>query len=420
VGGSLFKVCYAFEAHTSHPLLQAWENAIASMAEADEKSLVRSVIIKTVMSTVKSQLDKQKVFTHSFHYLLLERMHLQYDPVIPIGDEARDGKSKTGAFVLYDKHNETKPSKWRRIDSPMKFREFISDLSETVIKEDPNLEPYSNEIQSFIESDAFMVRCIERYYPGNDQLSDPLNNYKQLKFAPWVTKIGNNITKVIQVYRENSEISPSDILVATDCASLIQAIDEIREQTPLDKRGHPYPIRIPGIHAFTLMLNHPSLKRVKDLDQVQEDMGRGLLPQESKEQLIRFLSERLTKKKASKFSHRAAHLKGDMGIKDYRDHLLELFYSSKKISSDRVVERELDTELVKVLPEELKERFRESAIHFADTNWAENGRDIHFCAVVNPGTGKVELWGGDEEGRRFFALDQNPWVKNKNWEIFLQ
>lgn len=58
-------------------------------------------------------------------------------------------------------------------------------------------------------------------------------------------------------------------------------------------------------------------------------------------------------------------------------------------------------------------------IFFADTNWVKED----FCFVVNPGTGKLELWRGDYTGRNLAPMSSwDEWLngsrKDRNWGVY--
>jgi len=58
-------------------------------------------------------------------------------------------------------------------------------------------------------------------------------------------------------------------------------------------------------------------------------------------------------------------------------------------------------------------------IHFADTNLHSGVHDVHFCFLVNPGSGKVEVWQVNDDNSGLTPLDQRHVCKNARWEIYL-
>src|SRR5262249_19673010 len=84
------KACFAFQAQENNPLLKIWENAIAGMAEADKNGMIKSSLIGSLMWTLKPQIitlfakdpKQRRLVAKSIKRELIERLHLQFDPVI--------------------------------------------------------------------------------------------------------------------------------------------------------------------------------------------------------------------------------------------------------------------------------------------------------------------------------------------------
>ena len=101
-------------------------------------------------------------------------------------------------------------------------------------------------------------------------------------------------------------------------------------------------------------------------------------------------------------------------IKQFRKYLLK---STSPLTPETKLE--VDKLIVETLPHDLKEKLNKTIIHFADTNLHSGMNDIHFCFIVNPGTGKIEVWQITDDNSKIMPLDQNLIVKNKTWEIYL-
>jgi hypothetical protein len=86
-------------------------------------------------------------------------------------------------------------------------------------------------------------------------------------------------------------------------------------------------------------------------------------------------------------------------------------------SKSEQLSREIDTALCQSLSVDLKAKLEHSAVHFGDTNWYQGIHDLHFCFLINPGTGQLELFESYSDGTHLKALDQKDWLINQKWGI---
>lgn len=448
---------FAFEAQECSPLLQTWENSIACMAEADGQSMVRSAILKSANQVLVRFLHKpleeypsllQQAAT-LFKKNLHEKIHLQWDPHIPSTSIASDQQSTEGAFVLYDKGASEKPSRWVRLDSPQSYQAFILRTIDEVKKEfGPLLSsaekqavaPTLKNLEDYVESDAFLLDSLYDYYPPNGEQSNVLQNIEQLTYSPWITKSGNNLHKVMQIYLERPELKPIAHIVPRNGRDLLEKLVQFLKSSERGfqefVKGAPFictPVRIPFVHAFTFLPGHPSFMPTwsegsDTADWLEKSViGPGMevsdssLPLESRDLLLKDIQQSLIHR-----SHRNTYeslvqkLSASQSIRELRESLVDIIV---KLESDdafppHTIASQVDLRIYQVLPETSKERLHKSAIHIADTNWADDINAVHFCLVVNPGTGDFELWSIKDDNSLLIPLDQTEWFDNKGWEFF--
>lgn len=448
---------FAFEAQECSPLLQTWENSIACMAEADGQSMVRSAILKSANQVLVNFLHKPLAAYPSllqqaaalFKTKLHEKIHLQWDPNIPSSSISSDQQSTEGAFVLYDKGASEKPSRWVRLDCPQSYQAFILRTIDEVKKEfGPLLSsvekkavaPTLKSLEEYVESDAFLLDSLYDYYPPNGEQSNALQNVEQLTYAPWITKSGNNLHKVMQIYLERPELKPIAHLVPRNGRDLLEKLVQFLKSSERGfqefVKGAPFictPVRIPFVHAFTFLPGHPSFMPAwsEGLDTAdwlaKAVIGPGMeisdssLPTESRDLLIKDIQKSLIHRThRNTYESLVQKLPVSQSIRELRESLVEIIV---KLESDdsfppHTIATQVDLRIYQALPKSLKAQLHKSAIHIADTNWADGINAVHFCLVVNPGTGDFALWSIKDDNSLLIPLDQNEWFDNKGWEFF--
>jgi hypothetical protein len=437
--GALFaQGCFAFSSQTNHPLLKVWENAIAGMAEAQDGSMIKSNILEATIHVIKKYLRKvndssslQQKVEREFNKSFYNRIQLRYDPAIVMQGvkDLGDGHSKEGAFVLYDGN--------QRIDTS---KGFIEVLLKTVSEMNPALGQTEEgklileKLKDIIRDESFIPTVLTYYHPSNE-IVKKLKNYENLPFTPWITRIGNNSKMVLEVYLETSKPLKTERLAIKTPKQLLAKIIELgktmseeEKSSYLSNPNKLTPIRIPGNHTFSLMLGNPSLAKAwkencltekwikKYVLQPGQQIAESQIDPATKEKFISYLAQEVLphlflneekNQKIEAFVNLANKLE-DTSIKKFRTQLLEILrqlYSVPNPPMDGIA-RQFDTVLCESLEPKLKKKLRDSAVHFADTNWCSGIHDIHFCFAVNPGTGDLEIWEAYANGSHFLALDQ--------------
>jgi len=454
------KGVFAYESQTNNALLKVWENAIAGMAEGKERSLIKTLILDAISRTIDKIIQETypvkagiiSSFVNLLENKLVSTIQLQYDPAVHQDIPANDKHSTDAGFILYDKSNSLNINEWKRIDTPAAFQSFLDNKIKEVIKdlrekETNNVQRiFLKQIQTIltehINSNEFVEALLKQYHPQNAQLEHPLQQLPSLKYTPWTTKTGNDSKNVYNVYMETSLISPTVRFAPANAKALLAKIIDIAK-TKVTKESNNerlpanflIPARIPALHTFLLMPGHPSfIKALNDsgtaekwIDENVINIGREIsetyIDMKTRMILITHAYQNLLPRdKILDFIAKITKAPELISIKNFRNFILETIKAIAPEENYMEVERtrQLDTLLCQNIPETLRKKIESSAVHFADTNWAEGIHDIHFCFAVNPGSGDLEIWEVYDNGSSLSALDQKKWLVDKEWEIFTE
>jgi hypothetical protein len=445
LAGQLFdQACFAFSSQTTHPLLKIWENAIATMSELQESSMIKKNILQSTLYALQLKLTQLKTppsipiqkFFLQLQKDLYESISLRYDPTAKW-----DKESKTyGGFILYQND--------QCVDSQDVFINFIQSqlqsADQILEKREPeNSNIYKNLSQTlltYVKSGDFLHYTLLKYHPSNYSLNGEVVNQR---FTPWKTATGNDSKRVLEVYLESENPLHNEHFSNESAEKrLIQMIQFGQKMDKKEKIAYahnPYKmgqLRLLGHHTGSLMLGHPTLARAWQqeeqasiwLEKMILQPGKAIADQPidaitrqnflkkmEKEILPLFISQKNIRKYIKAFKSIA----DPISIKAYRSALLEIFqqldYSNTRLS-DKISLR-VDAALCQSLEPILKKNWESLVIHFADTNWQRDSQDLHFCFVVNPGTGFLEMWMHSDDGLYVRALNQKNWLLNQEWEI---
>ena len=389
--------CFTFSSQTVHPLLKAWENTIASMAEAREGGVIKMGILQSILYSLQLKLTRSKIKSSicikqslmAIQKTLFEKIELRYDPSIKI-HVVDSPAAQEGGFVLYYRD--------QRIDNAANFTRFINDMfSEIydVLKQSGLMDSYKEEFEQlfelfipYVNSDDFLVAALAKYHHSNRLTHDLTHSYEKLNYTPWVTRMGNSSETVLEVYLEaNQALVAEKFTVESTAQRLVKIIEmgqRMDEEEKLTYANNPHKLiqfRISGHHSGSLMLGHPSLFEV------------WLKNVSAEEWLDRWI------------------INNPNGTKN------SIWNAFTKESSDKM-NIQVDTALCDSLDPALKKKLKSMIVHFADTNWSNNTQNLHFCFMVNPGTKRFEMWECTEDGNQLFAINQKHWLIDKEWEIF--
>jgi hypothetical protein len=433
--GLIFSMAYfAFEGQICNPLLGVWENSIAGMSEGEEGSIVTSMIIKTTIDVLNqkmkeiapNEIQQRKNIKKEIIDILRERIQLHYDPIIHHATPSKDQHTTEGAFVLYDKNENPQSASWIRVDNPQEFSAFVTRIIEKARLQASGKDGkiYNNLLQ-YLKKEAFLQNVLSNYFNKYTKIPNSLSQHKKLKYTPWITKSGNNFSKVMQVYFEFPEEFHSTIIATKNSQDLLLKLANYARSLPV-KEQEKYkknPVRcilarIPGVHAFSLMPGHPSFSNVwsskcnleewinEKLIIPGKTISNSLIQNELRDKLIEFIQNNLVEKALDY----KGQLKKNMTVQEFRNFVVQ-----KSDLSGKHLQL-FDSYLYQQLPEEFQKVLSESAIHFADTNWSDGLNDLHFCFMANPGTGNLEIWAAHDDKSGMQALDQSLWLQD--WELF--
>ncbi len=417
----LIATCFAFEGQICNPLLGVWENSIAAMAEVKEGSHISSNVINVTLDVLKAKLDsisspdKQEILK-KIEQKLIGHIHMLYDPIINGSTPSKDLRTTQGAFVLHTGAPGTFLTEWKRVDTPGEFKSFILDiLSEIDVK----------ELNEFVNSDAFLENIINQYKPKTSKSTPKLSEPKKIKYAPWITKTGHNFSLVAQIYLELPEALQPQIIKPNSTEDLFDLIVTYTRGLPEDVRkrfevnpNYPIAARITGVHAFTLILGHPTFcafwKSSKTLKDLVIKPGENVANKNTKsvyrKKVVELVQKQLLATANKKIIEELINLNDTTTICQFRNHICK--YIENPIKSAQILDRIVYQELSPAT----KRKLNHSAVHIGDSNWNEGLNDLHFCFVINPGTGKLEIWTTSDDKSALEPMIQSSWLKP--WEIF--
>ncbi|MFA6916233.1 MAG: hypothetical protein WC222_07535 [Parachlamydiales bacterium] len=453
-----YKGIKAFEEEETSPLLMAWVSSIAGMAEANESGILKSTVIVTILTVLIENIHKitppfPKPLIELFNVYLNDELNKSlrflYDRSIDNASIGNDQHSKKGGFVLFDRNDSISPDKWTKIDSSELFNALIQKHALLVlakIKEQGNmrviqwLELFTVTVQTLFESEYFLNETIKNINVRNNRLKNPLKKVDDLKYTPWLIRGGNNPKKILQVYLESSQLPTTEKFTPLSAPNLLQKILQLGQACSEHNHDHsktnPYlltPVRTQGLHSFSLMLGHPSLlkgfEKGADTNAWLQDCvlkpGKTIAASPIDAQMKRALIDLTLKKIVSSkntqaFLDQYITIPHNVTIKEFRYHIKGILQRIQPNTS-RILSmwmRKIDTHIYTSLQPNMKLGLENSAVHFADTNWYEGAHDVHFCFVVNPGNGKLEIWEAMDNGKNLSAADQMVWLQDHEWEIY--
>lgn len=447
---------FAFSSQTTQPLLKIWENSIANMAEAEEGNMIKPAIMKCIIDALQLKLGQLSIppslllqkFFLKIQELLYERIHLQYDPTI--GNSSSEEVFDTaGGFTLYNKN--------MLISDEASFRYFVNDilveagsaLSQLSLSrgDRQQLDRVLSILEIHLETPAFIHYLIARYHPDNcsivssaQKLHQPLN-YAHMNFLPWQTRKGSNSKSLFRFYLESSSPIESENFAAKDAQEALKNIIEICRGMPENEKrlfiNNPNklkPFCILQKHRLPFMAGAPALVEAWKQETPAETWIESYIKENSKianspidsttqEKLLDALSQILPRQLSPIISHIRETREGaphsPPTIREFRNHILEscMEYRPSSVQVVRKWAQKIDTAIYESLPQPLQNSLEQSAIHFADTNWSRGAQDLHFCFVLNPGSGQIELWEVQSDGSALKALDQYYWLVDQQWEF---
>ncbi len=456
------RACLYFSSQTNQLLLKAWENTIANMAETEESGMVKRSIVKAALNAFQNELTQLKTpknksisqFLVTFQHLIFDRIHLRYDPTIqtpsPSNHESHQlNYGNEGGFVLFDQNC--------KIDNEYLFKSFMKQMLDSTLQETIEGQNELNKkaikecyevLMASIRKESFMRYLLACYHPSNKGLLKqtleelPLNT-ESLLFTPWISQTGNNSKSVLKTFFESETTFSSKKIVLQKDTALKEIINYCKDLCDSEKQkltenvNRRSPLCIPGKHRFPFMAGHLSLARAwKDKcstdDWIEENIKRPIkeiaeeridleLKQRWLESIEReVLLKRHTANEPKLILTALNSIPTDISIQDFRNQVLIKYQNTdvnNKISINSF-KQAVDSCLISSLSVENQQKFAESAVYVADTNWSSGIHDLYFCFAMNPGSGKIEFWKSQSDKMRFDLLDQNYWIHNQIWVFY--
>lgn len=416
-----------FSSTTHHPLLSMWENSIAGMAEGLKNSILKSALVPFILYLIKfiagtQQLTAQIQEIYSkIEENIVNRCAYLFDPSFSVKDPTKS------AFVLYDCKDPTDFSKWKQITAAADFQIFIKELVEEVWP--PELEACKTNFFNALTEKEALLPLLKKYHQENDENSLNLQNIKYLRFTPWATFIGNDPKMTLKVYNEGKDPLVTKSLTPTSAEEFLVKLKEAIQTLPENvlKNSLYYddfriPIRIVGLHSFSLLLSHPTMKTFLENKKKRKSSYAPApftaLPMQKK--LIEFASNLVKQKYQAQLFGKLLLLPEKTKIHELRNAIIDIVHSFlPPFSSINNLQAALDLKIIELLPDLNQKAIEEDIIHFADTNWHKDVNDIHYGIGINPGSGKTEIISVLDNGKIHQFLPQKQFFEHQVWELFV-
>ena len=416
--------CFAFGSKVLNPLLKVWVNTIAGMAEGQANCYFSSCLIKSTLQVFHKHLIQNfPEFSELIEAVeenvckdLALSIRYMYDPSIGFTVSVDEG-----GFVLYEANREG--TRLKRIDNATMFKEFVLrtlDKSKSRCDSEETCLLIIETLKQFVKSSGFTKSLNNAYKTLIRGTYEDLDETD--KVTPWMNLFGHNASAILKVYFENEESFNTYGINSKSGFHLLNKLIQMgKKLTPEEQNQlaeNPYtlkPVRIVNYHAFSLILGHSSFKEVwaeetdpkkwlhdKILNPGREIAALPISPNQRKQLCALFPDIKLQQ------------LPKKTSIHKFRKALLKLI--PDKSSKTAMI---MDHKIVQTLDPSLKKRLKETLIHFADTNLHSGVQDVHFCFLVNPGSGRVEVWQVNDDDTELKPLDQQEITVGKTWEIYL-
>ena len=455
---------FAFSAETNNPLLRAWESSIAGMAEAKKTDLVRSKILSCVSRALKLPLKpttfadsvlEQQIQT-TFQQVLNGELSLRFDPSISLGSlsPSADGRSTDGAFVLYD-GGKTSSSR-TRIDTPDKFVTFVEHaipLTEKALtvnlgdaQEREKLVAILQRVSTFLqkEKETFLNVALLNYDVENRKIKNPLQAWKNLEHTPWTDCTGDDNREVMDVYLERPINSKPVSYTPKNAQDLLRFVLKFGKEEQASSHflddEYPqtlYPCDTPT-HAFSLIPEHPTVVKAIRSDKsvdiwISENVvnpalaiSQETITEQARTLIIDYMATNiLSHEHVKDFKVLMSALDKELSLRAFRLKALDALRKVTQIRPSMLSQRaemldsyilQLCIDLQEAVPQ--MKAWVSSIVHFADSNWNDGVKDIHFCLFLSPATETMQFGSICDDGTGLKILPQGNWITNQQWNFY--
>lgn len=249
------RVRTAFDALAEHPLLSAWQNSVAGMAEHGPDGLCMTELSRWFLRF----LDHHGIAGLPAYDLLTrlqQRVRYVFDPAFSHFPEPLNSNYESG-WVLYDTGQSAELDQWKPVDTPQRFRILI----ESVLS-GAGLESLNASIRQ-MSCEQFFGQL--HYIWGDEAPQDLAKDYHQLKHALWVDFRGNSTCAVWKAYHNQAKAPEQASLQAADGTTLLTALSEELRSLPaktarLCRQNSAYLLSLGNDeHAFSLLAGRREL-----------------------------------------------------------------------------------------------------------------------------------------------------------------
>lgn len=404
---------FVFSSSTKHPLLTAWVNSIAGMAEGANDSMIKSALVNFVRFFAKKA-AKKNGFADFFEELKLITIiekevlgcsHYLYDPSLP-----------NGAFILFEGRQGSPLQQWRQITSETDFKDYLrSVIKKTLSFEHPKCTALQNALFQEIAAEEMFKKMLGLYNKENTQ-ENPL--------TPWAIQAGNDPRMVLKIYNQLDELAAPMKIYPSSADELLQELFIILQKEKASSvRKIALPIRIKGVHVFSLLVAHPDLVSLAEGQEkppvLLHPISQFVPSTNMREQLFTYATTWVKKKHAVALLEKCKTIPNKALFHKLRaDIMTHLLSFLPPFTQKAEIEQELDKKMIELLPQDARKMWELSILHVADTNWHDNVNDIHYGIGINPGSGKTEVIGIIENGKLYKFYNQDQFFKGQTWEIY--
>lgn len=428
-----------FSSHIQHPLLSVWGNSIAGMAEGLNGSMLKSALTQAIYYLVEKAAKIHNCLdllnTHEILQKIennvMQRSQYLYDPTYTLKNILK------GAFVLYDNHNSKDFTKWTKSGSSVKFLKFLNNILDSAWTslETTEIALFKDIIFKEISQDAYIIALLKHYHKENRKTPFSADSINFLRYTPWATSIGNDPQMVLKVYHETENIYTIKQLIPKTAVDLLNLLQETLQTIPHDRKkkylthgDYILPLRIKGVHIFSLLICHPSMRQFlmspekqKFSENLIKSISNFKMTSDIKIAIKAYCHSIVEEKHHTAITEKInSWLKKKPSIQKLRNLLVNFLKEYKPILyREEDLTHEIDLKIFEWLPENVRKEWENSIVHFADTNWQSDIQDIHYGIGVNPGSLTIELLSVLGNGKIHKFLDQSQFLNGKVWEVYL-
>ncbi len=395
----------------SHPLLRAWENSIAGMAEAESGGLLNSALFRSIAYLFRKQRNMMPCLgsQHAVEMKLLEILKNDTRYLYNSRSRSTPADTHSGAFVLH----KVAEGKFIPIEDGHAFFNLVIDIVEKIAPQCTALLRGNEE--------ALLFKLLKKYHPNNWGVTHSRHSIELLKYTPWKTCTGNSPKLSLKVYFSMQEDPKILEWKSYDAKELAENLLTFRATASQEL----IPVKISCQHAFSLLPHHPSIENLIHFEtlQAQADKFKKLpLTKSMRHKILQELSSTmLTRDQCALFLEKMSKANLKTSLHHYRELLsVNLFDFLKSEEDLHSLQKKIDLVIFKALPLLIRKEIEHSIAVIGDSNWQIGTHDINYGIGINPASGKIELLSVLDDGTLYKFLTQSTYLQNHTWEVYCQ